>query len=123
MPKAVVLLLEDEALIALDLQAELESVGYIVAGPFETCTDALGWLAGNKPDCAVLDMVLKDGPSRDVALSLAERGVPLLVYSGHRQNVDALPECVTATWVEKPAPSHILLNTLAGLRSRISAAA
>ena len=35
--KPLVLVLEDEALIALNLQDELQDAGYAVAGPFTTC--------------------------------------------------------------------------------------
>jgi DNA-binding response OmpR family regulator len=52
-----VLLLEDEALIAVALQDDLEEAGYEVAGPFAACVDALAWLESNKPDLAILDTV------------------------------------------------------------------
>jgi hypothetical protein len=42
-PRNSVLLLEDEALIAVALQDDLEEAGDGVAGPFVTCTDALSW--------------------------------------------------------------------------------
>jgi DNA-binding response OmpR family regulator len=114
-PNGLVMILEDEALIAIDLQAELEVAGYAIAGPFATCTSALEWLAGSKPDLAVLDTILKDGPCKDVALNLAEQGVPFVVYSGHRQDLNTLPEFKGATWVEKPAPTQVILDALADL--------
>ena len=72
-----VLLLEDEALIAVALQADLEDAGYTVAGPFVTCASALEWLAGHRPNLAILDTVLKDGPCKEVALTLTRLGVPV----------------------------------------------
>jgi DNA-binding response OmpR family regulator len=111
----LVLLLEDEALIALNLQAELEEAGYEVAGPFATCTGALEWLSGSKPELAILDTVLKDGPCKDVALALAREGVPFVVYSGHREDLNTFEEFKSATWVEKPASTDTLLDALAGL--------
>jgi hypothetical protein len=38
--RAVVLLLEDEALIALNLQDEFQDAGFRVAGPCATCSDS-----------------------------------------------------------------------------------
>jgi DNA-binding response OmpR family regulator len=114
-PNGLVMLLEDEALIAFDLQAELEDAGYAVAGPFATCASALEWLAGNKPDLAVLDTILKDGPCKDVAVKLAEQSVPFVIYSGHSEDLNALPEFSGATWVEKPAPTQAILDALTGL--------
>ena len=115
-PRNSVLLLEDEALIAVALQDDLEEAGYEVAGPFATCADALAWLESNKPDLAVLDTVLKDGPCKEVALRLTSLGVPVLVYSGLVEDTNALPELASATWIEKPATAQALLQALAGLR-------
>ena len=112
----MVLLLEDEALIAVALQDDLEEAGYEVAGPFVTCTDALSWLEAHRPDLAVLDTVLKDGPCKEVALRLTSLGVPFLVYSGLVEDTNALPELASATWIEKPATAQALLQALAGLR-------
>ena len=58
----LVVVLEDEALIALDLQDGLQDSGYRVAGTFTTCAEALSWLQTETPDVAILDTVLKDGP-------------------------------------------------------------
>jgi len=114
--RGTVLLLEDEALIAVSLQDDLEEAGYGVAGPFMACADALSWLEVHQPDFAVLDTVLKDGPCKEVALRLTSLGVPLLVYSGLAEDMNALPELASATWVEKPATTKVLLQALAGLR-------
>ena len=111
-----VLLLEDEALIAVALQADLEEAGYSVVGPFVTCASALDWLAGHRPDLAILDTVLKDGPCKEVALTLTRQGVPLLVYSGHAEDRNTPSELARATWVEKPATAQDLLQALGHLR-------
>jgi DNA-binding response OmpR family regulator len=118
-----VLLLEDEALIAVALQADLEEAGYAVAGPFLTCASALEWLADHRPDAAILDTVLKDGPCREVALTLSHQGVPFLIYSGYRGDLNTLPELECATWVEKPATAAVLISTLEGLGPRTAATA
>jgi DNA-binding response OmpR family regulator len=122
-PRRTVLLLEDEALIALALQDDLEEVGYSVAGPFATCVDALSWLECHRPNLAVLDTVLKDGPCKEVALRLTSLGVPLLVYSGLAEDMNALPELASAIWVEKPATAQALLQALAGLDNGAAAPA
>ena len=114
----LVMLLEDEALIALNLQTELEEAGYEVAGPFATCSSALEWLGGALPELAILDTVLKDGPCKEVALALVRRGVPFVVYSGHREDLNTFEEFKSATWVEKPATTETLLDALACLQSR-----
>jgi DNA-binding response OmpR family regulator len=120
-PRSRVLLLEDVALIAVTLQDDLEEAGYGVVGPFTACRDALSWLGGNKPDLAILDAVLKDGPCKDVALALTSLNVPFLVYSGYAQDLSVPRELTNATWVEKPATAEGLLKALAGLRTQAMA--
>jgi DNA-binding response OmpR family regulator len=104
------LVLEDEALIALDLHDELQDAGYEVAGPFTTCAAALEWLRTQTPDAAILDAVLKDGPCREIALELARRGVPFLIYSGHSEDCQLLAEFDHVTWIEKPVPPSVLVQ-------------
>jgi DNA-binding response OmpR family regulator len=99
----LVLLLEDEAIIALNLQDELQDSGYKVAGPFATCDDARQWLEAATPDLAILDATLKDGPCREIALELSRREVPFLIYSGHRDDHPTMAEFHRNLWIEKPA--------------------
>jgi DNA-binding response OmpR family regulator len=106
----LVLVLEDEAIIAVDLQEELSDAGYRVAGPFTTCEAALAWLSSATPDAAILDTVLKDGPCREIALELARRGVPFLIYSGYQETPELMAEFGHVTWIEKPAPPSVLIE-------------
>jgi DNA-binding response OmpR family regulator len=108
--RALVLLLEDEALIALNLQDDLQDAGFEVAGPFVTCTAALEWLGTETPNTAILDATLKDGPCREVALELSRREVPFLIYSGHHEDRELLAEFHHVTWIEKPVPSAVLVQ-------------
>ena len=108
--KPRVLVLEDEALIALDLQDELQSAGYEVAGPFTTCAAALEWLRTHTPDAAILDVALKDGPCREIALELARRKVPFLIYSGLYEDRELLADLQHVPWIEKPAPPAVLVH-------------
>ena len=108
--RPLVLILEDEAVVALNLQDEFEEAGYRVAGPFTTCADARSWLDSDEPDAAVLDTALKDGSCREIALELARRSVPFLIYSGHRQDRDLLGEFDRVTWIEKPVPPSVLVE-------------
>src|SRR3954469_18268472 len=90
--KPLVLLLEDEALIAINLQDELQDAGYEVAGPFTTCAAALSWLETGTPGLAILDAALNDGPCNDVADELGRRNIPFLIYSGHQESHSLLPD-------------------------------
>jgi DNA-binding response OmpR family regulator len=108
--RQLVLVLEDEALIALNVQDELQDAGYEVAGPFSTCSGALEWLQTTTPDMAILDATLTDGPCREIALELSRREVPFLIYSGYQEDRQLLSEFDHITWIEKPVPSEVLVQ-------------
>jgi DNA-binding response OmpR family regulator len=108
--RPLVLVLEDEALIALNLQDDLQDVGYDVAGPFTTCGAAQEWLQTETPDTAILDAALKDGPCREVALELSRREVPFLIYSGHHEDRQLLSDFHPVAWIEKPVLSTVLVQ-------------
>ncbi len=108
--RPLVLILEDEALIGLNLQDELQDEGYKVAGPFATCAAALSWLQTATPATAILDAALKDGSCREIALELTRREVPFLIYSGYHEDSQLLAEFQHATWIEKPVPSSVLVE-------------
>jgi DNA-binding response OmpR family regulator len=112
----LVLLVEDVALVAMDLQNNLKSAGYAVAGPFDSCASAVAWLETETPHLAVLDTMLKDGSCKDLATELTRRGVPFVIWSGHRQDKNTLHEFMDAVWVEKPSPHAALLRALADLQ-------
>jgi DNA-binding response OmpR family regulator len=108
--KPLVLVLENEALIAINLQDELQDAGYEVAGPFTACSAALEWLQTATPDMAILDATLNDGSCYSVAVELSRRGVPFLIYSGHEEDQQLLAEFHPHTWIEKPVPSEVLVQ-------------
>jgi two-component system, response regulator PdtaR len=108
--RPLVLVLEDEAIIAVTLQDELQDAGYEVAGPFMSCSDALGWLKTAAPNMAVLDASLKDGSCRDIARELNRREIPFLIYSGHSEDRGLLSEFDHVTWFEKPVPPTVLVQ-------------
>ncbi|MCV9967808.1 hypothetical protein OIU34_39050 [Pararhizobium sp. BT-229] len=76
-----VMIVEDEALIALDLEWQLEHSGFETAS-FSTCAEAKLWLAHNKPAFAILDVQLKEGPCIELAEALVAHDVSFIVSSG-----------------------------------------
>jgi DNA-binding response OmpR family regulator len=108
--RPLVLVLEDVALIALNLQDELQDSGYEVAGPFTDCSAALDWLRTATPDMAILDATLNDGSCHSVAAELSRREVPFLIYSGHKEDQQLLAEFHHITWIEKPVPAGVLVQ-------------
>ena len=87
-----ILLLDDEAIIAMDLEMTLEAHGFSVLGPCNSVDDAKEVIAAHRPDLAVLDNNLGNGEtSFDLAADLVELGVPVVFLSGYSANTVAVP--------------------------------
>jgi DNA-binding NtrC family response regulator len=110
------MIVEDQALIGMSLEAYLEEAGFLVAGPFPSCADALQWLESNTPQVAVLDVSLTDGTALPIARELKGRNTPFAVYSGLPFSANLPEEFDDVPWLEKPAPREELTQTLARLR-------
>lgn len=82
-----ILLVEDEALIALDEEQLLSSAGFEVVGPMPSVASALKSIEQRLPDGAVLDITLGDTTIFPVADALAGCGIPFLIVTGHSREV------------------------------------
>jgi len=85
-----VLLVEDEALVAMMIQDTLIEFGFQVLGPVSTASEALAAARERHIDAAVLDINLGDGLVYTVAEILAKRGVPFVFVTGYdAESVDS----------------------------------
>jgi DNA-binding NtrC family response regulator len=105
------MIVEDQVLIGLALEAYLEDMGLEVCEPLSSSAAALEWLATNTPTVAILDYALKDGPCTTLTGVLAQRGIPFVIYSGHERSV-APPELQAVPWINKPCDREALLAAL-----------
>jgi CheY-like chemotaxis protein len=80
-----ILLVEDDPLIRLDLEASLAEFGAIVTAAANVGA-ALTALAASKLDFAVLDFELGAETSEPIAEAARTRGVPFLYLSGHSEH-------------------------------------
>jgi CheY-like chemotaxis protein len=81
--KPRVLLVEDEALVAMMIQETLAEFGFQVIGPVSTASEALSSARESHVDAAVLDINLGDGLVYTVAEILSKRGVPFVFVTGY----------------------------------------
>jgi CheY-like chemotaxis protein len=56
-----ILLVEDEPLIAIDLEGILDRLGHEVVGVADTCDEAISIARRMRPDAALIDVKLRDG--------------------------------------------------------------
>jgi PAS domain S-box-containing protein len=78
-----VLVVEDEAIIAIDMAAALEDAGFSVIGPVGSVFEAMQLLDEKPCDCAVLDINLAGETSAPVASRLLADGIPFVTVSGN----------------------------------------
>lgn len=105
-----ILILEDDPLLALDLQCIVEGCGHEVVGLCSTLA-SMGRRVDDPVDFAFLDVDLPDGKSFGIATRLEERRVPYAFVSGSRQG--ELPEHLRhARFVAKPYSPASIRNQL-----------
>ena len=107
MPTA--LIVEDEAVIALDLASELETLGLDILGLAKTYDQAMEILARALPDIAVVDLVLNGvAHGARIAAFLRARGVRVLITSG----AERMPEHAGSIFLAKPWDRDDLMRAL-----------
>jgi CheY-like chemotaxis protein len=109
------LVLDDEFLIALDIQQILEAAGAGEVTCFSTSSDCLTALqAGKKFDLAILDFKLGDGArnSHSVAALLHRQGTPFVFVTGMGSQDVRSKEFPDAPLVEKPYQAPLLLDAI-----------
>jgi CheY-like chemotaxis protein len=77
------LVVEDEALAALDLEDFLDQRGARVIGPAASVSQALEAINGNQIDCALLDVKLGDETADAAAVALAQWAIPTVLVTGY----------------------------------------
>ncbi len=106
------MVVEDEMLLALDLETLLEDWGAEVLGPAPDIRRALDLLGGQVPDAVTLDMNLDGHSSLPIAHELAQRGIPFVVVSGYSDPVAKEPALCNAPFVKKPYDIQQLMAAL-----------
>ena len=84
MSKARILVVEDEAIVALELQFVLEDLGHEVVGVAADAWSARRLATEKNVDLALLDIHLSDGPTGiQLGRDLCERGVTVLFMTAN----------------------------------------
>lgn len=107
-----ILIVEDELVIALELQVLLEDEGYTVVGPVNSVEKALALIEEAKPDAAVVDINLGDERSTPVTAALAAEHIPFIVTSGYDAAMSGESTVFRAPWLNKPIRYDRLLGYL-----------
>lgn len=114
------MIVEDETLLALELESELESAGHSVVGQAMSSREARSIADSTRPDFAFVDIHLVDGPTGiDVGRHLAERDIPFVFVTG---NIKRIPDDFAGAIgaIEKPYTMNGLQNALTFLERYLS---
>ena len=115
-----VLVVEDEAVVAIDLEFALEELGHSVVGAGRL-SEAMSAVQSSDFDLAILDVNLNGEPSYPVASVLEAKGVPFVFVTGY--GVDGLEENWRHTRVlQKPIQRDALTSLLKTISPRQGAA-
>jgi CheY-like chemotaxis protein len=111
MPKTRIMILEDEALIALDVRETLEREGFEVIGPFDRVMAAMVAVNGAAIDGAILDVSIGTDEAYEVAEALSAANIPFIWATAYARN--ELPAQYRARpCLQKPFNTAELTNTL-----------
>lgn len=112
-----VLIVEDDAIVALGLAFAAEDVGATVVGPAASAVEALTLLGQGPVDAAILDVNLADRDMTPVAIALIEAGVPFLVHTGTGLPADLAAAFPELPVVRKPVnPTNVLARLLSEVK-------
>jgi hypothetical protein len=114
--KAKILIVEDESLVAADLEDRLTRLGYAVTGIADNATDALRVARENLPDLALMDIHII-GPMDGIQTAGELRDqlrVPVVFLTSHADRGTLERACATEPfgYVVKPFEEHDLTATI-----------
>jgi len=112
---ARILVVEDEAIVAMDVQFTLEDAGAEVVGPARTLTDAKHLAEHEDISAAILDLRLGRESAGAVARVLTQRGIPFVFYTGQTAADPLRAEWPDAPLLQKPATTRELVQAIAQL--------
>ncbi len=114
--KIKIALIEDELIIAEDMRTHLENFGYSVSGPATSFDEAMGLFETDKPDIALVDIVL-DGPKDgiDVADWIKKKfNIPVIFLTSHadKHTVERAKAVKPDGYLVKPFNTKELYTTI-----------
>src|SRR5919202_5897327 len=116
-----VLIVEDELIIAIDVEASLSEEGHQVVGIARESETALGLGRRLRPDLALVDVHLVDGETGpEIAGHLKEMGIPVLFMTAHS---GTLPDGMAGApgGIPQPIAGHVLKRAVKWAGDRDSA--
>lgn len=106
-----ILIIEDEPMLAIDIEETLTEAGYVVAGIAGELTKAMALIKDCDYEAAIVDANLAGVSAGPAARSLTARGIPFVVLSGYSEAQQS-DDFVGARRLQKPCRSSQLIAAL-----------
>jgi two-component system, response regulator PdtaR len=107
-----ILVAEDDFIAGVDISDTCQEAGYRVEGPHSGINSAMLALQKERPDLAILDLRLKDGPVMALAQKLREENVPIIFHAGEICPEDVTQRFPEAANLAKPCPPARFIDTI-----------
>jgi len=107
-----ILVAEDEALVAMDIEYGLEDMGVSVVGPCLSLEETLEVVESKEIDAAILDIDLQGKTVFPAAKKLTEIGVPFVFHSGRKDVQQVLDLFPQSKLFCKPTNPSVMLTAL-----------
>jgi PAS domain S-box-containing protein len=116
MPSAKILIVEDERVVAADLQGRLEGIGYHVLDVISSGAEAIEYAVANRPDLVLMDITLRGGVDGIAAVEEMRRRIDVTVIYLTAHSDEATLQRAKITdpfgYVLKPFHERELLKTI-----------
>ncbi len=112
MADAVVLIIENDLLVALEIERVLRTAGFCHFHIGGNCSYALSWLTNNSPDVCIIDAHSRDRGSCEVFAVLRQRRLPFVAYSEDYQFASVTHGARGGQWLLKPAHPKLLVRAV-----------
>jgi two-component system, response regulator PdtaR len=103
-----VLIVEDEFLIALQIEEIVERLGYTVLGPVGSVTKGLDLLRHTAPSAAILDVNLDGVLVTPIAQMCRDRHIPFVLVTGYGRLALDEPLLESAPRLRKPLDEDLI---------------
>ena len=107
-----VLVVEDEALIALTLKELVEELGCTVMGPAHSVEAGMALIREQVPDLAILDINLASRSNAPVARALRALEIPFVYCTGYAEPEGQIAPDLAAETITKPVDPRLLAAAL-----------
>ncbi|HEU4328570.1 MAG TPA: response regulator [Roseiflexaceae bacterium] len=102
MPDISVLVVENQAVLALAMQEVLQQHGFAVRGPTATEDGAVRLARAARPDIALVDIELARGSGLAAGRAMAGLGIGVVFVTAHSDTDTTAMQGIGLGWVDKP---------------------